>query len=279
MAYRRGNRRRTILLLLLLLLSAITLITLDERGDFGAIDTVRDAARDVLAPVQDAVSGVTDPIGDWFDRVVDANDLERENEELKRELAEARGDAAEGEAARNENEELRDLLDLRFVDDVPTVAAEVITASTGNFESTVQIDRGTDDGIAVGMPVVAGDGLVGQVSQASRRRATVLLISDSMSGVGARLIESQMPGVLVGQGNPDDLQLDFIDPEIEVADGELVVTSGVDDSKFPSGIPIGQVVSAERSGGALEQDITVEPLVDLRRLQFVRVMQWPVVGA
>lgn len=259
---------------MLLLLTAITLITLDERGDFGAIDTVRDAARDVLAPVQDAVSGVTDPIGDWFDGVVDARDLKQENEELKRELADARGDVSEGEAARRELEELRALFDLPGVGDIPTVAAEVITASVGNFESTVQIDRGTDDGVVVGMPVVAGDGLVGQVTQASRRRATVLLISDTSSGVGARLVESQIPGVVVGQGNPDELQLDFIDPEIEVADGELVVTSGVDDSRFPRGIPIGQVVSAERSEGALEQEITVEPLVDLRRLQFVRVLQW-----
>lgn len=275
MALQRGNRRRTILVLLLL--TAITLITLDQRGDgTGVIGVVRDEARDLLAPVQDAVRGVTDPIGDWFDGVLDASDLKQENEDLKRELAEARGQAAEGEAARLENEELRDQLDLEFVGDIPTVAAEVVTASTGNFESTVQIDRGTDNGVTAGMPVVTGDVLVGRVTQASRRRATVLLISDANSGVGARLSQSRVPGVLRGEGNPDELKLNFIDPEVEVRDGEQVVTSGVDNRTFPAGIPIGRVVRAERARGDLEQDIAVQPLVDLRRLQFVQVLRWPV---
>lgn len=278
MASQRGKRRRTILILLLL--TALTLITLDQRGDGeGVIGTVRGGARDLLAPVQDGLRGVTDPIGDWFDGVFDARALKQENEDLKRELAEARGEAVDGEADRLENEELRDILDLEFVGDIPTVTAEVVTASTGNFESTVQIDRGTDDGVTVDMPVVAGDGLVGRVSEASGRRATVMLISDANSGVGARLAESRIPGVLLGEGNPDELTLEFINPEVEIADGELVVTSGVQNSTFPADLPIGRVVDAERGRGDLQQEIVVQPLVDLRRLQFVKVLRWPTVGS
>lgn len=273
MAYQRKHRRRTILILLLL--TAITLITLDLRGEGGGlIGTTRDGARDVLAPVQDAVADVTRPIGNWFDGIFEGAELKDENADLERELSEVRGDLTRAEAVLRENESLRALLNLEFVGDIPTVSAEVVQMSTGNFESTVQIDRGTDDGIDVGMPVVGGDGLVGHVSQASRRRATVLLISDPSSGVGARLSESLAPGVLSGTGNTRELTLDFIDPEVEVEDGELVVTSGVDGSAYPAGLPIGRVVSAQRSRGALEQSITVQPLVDLDRLQFLMVLEW-----
>jgi rod shape-determining protein MreC len=276
-AYQQRNRRRTILVLLVL--TALTLITLDQRaGGGGVIGTVRDGARDVLAPVQDLVGGVTRPVGNWFEGIFEAGSLRDENAELRRELDEVRGRLARAEGVLRENEELRALLALDFVGDIPLVEAEVVNVSAGNFESTVQIDRGTNDGVAVGMPVVAGEGLVGRVSQASRRRSTVLLISDPSAGVGARLSESQRPGVLRGTGSARELRLDFIDPDVDVADGELVVTSGVDQSTYPAGIPIGRVVRAASGRGALQQEIAIQPLVDLERLRFLAVVRWPLVN-
>ena len=63
----------------------------------------------------------------------------------------------------------------------------MVAGSPGNFESTIAVDKGMDDGIVSGMPVVAGDGLVGRVVQASRKRATVLLLTDPNSGASVRL--------------------------------------------------------------------------------------------
>ncbi len=284
MAYSRGGRRRFILVVLLL--TAVTLITLDQRGGGGGVvGTVRNSARDALAPVQDAAAKVLRPIGDWFDGITSAGKLNRENERLKRELEEARGDATQSEADREENQRLREQLGLDWIGDIPTVAAEVVAQSVGNFESTVQIDRGTDHGVAVGMPVVAGDGLVGKVTHASAKRATVQLIIDASFGVGARLVDDRTAanaeGAIVvarGTGDPDEMHLDFVNTDVTVSELELVVTSGIDESIFPSNLPIGRVTRARQQPGEGQQLVLVEPLVDFRRLQFVQVLQWPLVN-
>lgn len=284
MAYSRGGRRRFILVVLLL--TAVTLITLDQRGGGeGIVGTVRNSARDALAPVQDAAAKVLRPIGDWFDGITSAGKLNRENERLKRDLEAARGEATQSEADREENQRLREQLGLNWIGDIPTVPAEVVAQSVGNFESTVQINRGTENGVAIGMPVVAGDGLVGKVTQASAKRATVQLIIDASFGVGARLVDDRTAanaqGAIVvarGTGNPDEMRLDFVNTDVTVSELELVVTSGIDESIFPSNLPIGRVTRAQPQPAEGQQRVLVEPLVDFRRLQFVQVLQWPLVN-
>ena len=76
------------------------------------------------------------------------------------------------------------------------------------------------------MPVVTGDGLVGRIVQASRRRATVLLLTDPNSGVAVRLEKSGGTGVASGRAGSNLLRLDFVRPEFKVKQGELVFTGG-----------------------------------------------------
>ena len=88
--YRRTSRRRSVLILLVL--TSITLITIDARSNGGGVTrTVRDAARDTMAPVQSAVDDVLSPVADWFDGVAQSGNLKDENRTLRRELAQARG--------------------------------------------------------------------------------------------------------------------------------------------------------------------------------------------
>jgi rod shape-determining protein MreC len=166
------------------------------------------------------------------------------------------------------------VLDLEFARDIPAVAARVVSASTSNFEMTMEIDRGRDDGVARGMPVVSGAGLVGRVVDASRTRATVLLVTDPTSNVGVRLASTGEVGVAVGRGWGSSLQVDYIDTDVEVAKGEVMVTSGLQQSVFPPQIPVGRVVAATSAPGALQQDVTIDPVVEMRRLSFVKVLQW-----
>lgn len=259
-------------MLILLILTSITLITVDARGNNGGVTrTVRDQARDAIAPVQEAVDDILSPVADWFDGVTQSADLKQENRVLRRQLAEARGEAALSRGARRQIRELRRLAELPYAPDAPGVTAQVIAGSPGNFESTIAVDKGSDAGIATGMPVVTGDGLVGRVVQASGKRATVLLLTDPGSGVFVRLEHSGGTGVASGRAGSDLLRLDFVKPEFKVKPGELVFTAA--DSRYPADIPVGRVVSVKKAPGAIEQTILLQPLADIGRASVVKVLQ------
>jgi rod shape-determining protein MreC len=268
--YQRGNRRRTVLALILL--TAVTLITLDVRGS-GPISALRGDAHDILGPVADVVDTVFSPVGDWIDGVTRASSLKAENARLKRQLDEARGQGARARAATEENKELKQLLDLPFVEDADSIAAPVIEGAPSNFEFTVQIGKGSSDGVAVDLPVVTGAGLAGRVLAVSRDRATVLLLKDPESGVGVKIEKSGTTAVAKGRGDSSTLRLDFVDPNAEVTKGEIVYTSGQQNSPFPAAIPVGTVSKVTKTRGDLQQDVLVKPLVDFSRLDYVKVLR------
>jgi rod shape-determining protein MreC len=269
-AYQPGIRRRTILVMIGV--TVVALITLDVRGS-GSISTVRDGARDIVNPITGAIDTVVSPVGDWIDGVTSAASLKDENARLRRRLDDARGQEAAARAATEENKELKRLLDLAFVDDANSIAAQVVEGAPSNFEFTVQIGKGSTDGVAVDMPVVTGAGLVGSVRAVSRDRATVVLLQDPASGVGVQIEKSGTNAVAKGRGDAGAVRLDFVDAGAEVAQGEIVYTSGQQDSRFPGGIPVGTVSKVTRTRGDLEQDVLVEPLVNFSRLDYVKVLR------
>jgi rod shape-determining protein MreC len=269
-AYQPGSRRRTILALLVV--TAVALITLDVSGS-GPISTVRGRARDVVHPITGAIDTVVSPVGDWIDGVTSAASLKDENARLRRRLDDARGQEAAARAATEENRELKKLLDLPFVDEANSIAAQVVDGAPSNFEHTVRIGKGSSDGAAVDMPVVTGAGLVGSVRAVSRDQATVLLLQDPASGVGVQIEKSGTNAVAKGRGAGSAVRLDFVDPAAEVAQGQLVYTSGQQDSRFPGGIPVGTVRAVSKTRGDLQQDVLVEPSVDFSRLDYVKVLR------
>jgi rod shape-determining protein MreC len=270
---RRAVRPRFILLLLVL--TAVTLLTLDQRGTgSGVINSVRGGVRDAFAPVRDAADGVFRPVGNFFEGVVHFGDLKAENARLREQNEALRGQALQAQDAERVRQALLDQQDLTFVGDIPKVRARVVSTAASNFELTVEIDRGTSNGVIKGMPVVGGAGLVGRIIEVSRHRATVLLLTDQMSSVGVRLSASGDVGVATGRGPHAPLRVDLISPGTNVAKDEVVVTSGLQQSIFPPGIPVGRVLEAHTAPGALQQEVTIAPAVDVNRLEFLTVLQW-----
>ena len=268
--YRRSARPRFILVLLVL--TSVTLLTLDERG-VAVIDVAKDSVRDAFAPIRSATDTVMAPVGDLIGGIVHYGDLESENGRLRRENEELRGRVMRSEDANRENEALRDQLDLEFVGDIPTVTARVVLRTPSNHELSLVINRGRDHGIADGMPVVTGAGLVGRVTNTSSTTSTVLLLRDRGVAVGVRLASGDV-GVAAGAGARNPLRVDGIEPETRVTEGEVVVTSGLQQSLYPPNIPVGVVEEARRERGELQKFVTVEPAVDMDRLSFVSVLQW-----
>lgn len=269
---RRGGRSR--FTLVFLILTSITVITLDFRGDGeGLVASVRDGAADALAPVRDAAAGVLEPAGDALAGITGYGELEDENTALRARIAELEGSTLRDEGAEQELAEARSLLGIDFAADVPRLAARVISTPISNFEQTVELDQGSDDGVAVDMPVVNGAGLVGRVIHVSGSRSIVRLVTDPASAVGVRLARSSEVAVAEGEGPADLLSLSFVAPDADVSVLELVVTSGLDGSIFPPGIPVGRVAMAEPAPGPLERRVEVRPVSDLTHLRLVSVLQ------
>ena len=271
--YRRSTRSRYTLLLLVL--TAITLLTLDARGSTSRVfDKLKNAASDAFAPVQRSTSDALQPVGDFFSGALHYGDLKKENARLREQVQEQQASVVQAAEAEREAQSLKDIQKLDFVGDIPTVSASVVTTSTSNFDLTVEIDRGTDAGVAVGMPVVAANGLIGRVTQVSHVRATVLLVTDPGSNVGVRVVSSGEVAVAGGNGPGRPLRLDLVDNKTTVAKGDNIVTSGLQGGRYPAGLPVGRVSSVVAAPGAIQPDVEVDPIVDLHRLEFVKVLQW-----
>lgn len=268
---RAGPSRLT---LVFLILTSITVITLDFRGGGeGLIASVRDGAAGVLAPVRDVGVGVLEPVGDALSGVTGYGELEDENAVLRARIAELEGSVLRDEGAEGELAEARALLDLDFGRELPRVDARVISTPVSNFEQTIELDQGRDDGVDIDMPVVSGAGLVGRVIHVSASRSTVRLVTDPASAVGVRLARSAEVAVAEGEGPERLLSLSFVDPAADVSILELVVTSGLNDSVFPPGIPVGRVAVADSAPGRLERRVEVRPVADPAQLRFVSVLR------
>ena len=271
--YRRTARPRFVLLLLVL--SALTLVTIDTRaGGSGVIGQIRAKAHDAFAPVQDATHSALRPVGNFFTGVVHYGELKSENARLRDELAKVRGQQLQAADAQRELQLLLDQQHLDFVGNIPTVAAQVVDTSSSNFELSVQVNRGTSSGVAAGMPVVAAAGLVGRVVEVSAKRATVLLLTDPTFSVGVRLTANGDTGVANGRGRDNPMTIDLVPPNTRLNHGDLLLTSGLQLERFPKGIPVGRVDAVKQQPGALQEDVTMNPIVDLSRLEFVQVLQW-----
>jgi rod shape-determining protein MreC len=151
------------------------------------------------------------------------------------------------------------------------IAATVVGREISPFLQYIIIDKGTEDGIRYGMPVVTQQGLVGHIDAVIAGAARVKLITDSTSVVNVRLqsagIEAQLLGSLTGE-----VSLDMISLDAAVESGDVILTSGLG-GNYPPNIFVGQVLSTQRRENALFQTASVQPIVDFASINAVLVIQ------
>ena len=158
------------------------------------------------------------------------------------------------------------------------MSARVVGTSASSLELTAELNKGTSAGVARGMPVVAGAGLVGRVVAVSKLRSVVVLLTDPNSNVGIRLASTGDTGVARGNGPSRTLSVELLEGGSQAQVGEPVVTSGLQQSIFPPGIPVGLVQSKGYEEGPERKGVTLAPVVDMARLTFVKVLIWPGTG-
>jgi rod shape-determining protein MreC len=258
----------------LLLLTALVLISVDFRSESGSpLSTVRGVVLDVLGPVRSLANWVFSPVGNAWNGIMSYDELEDENARLRAKLVESRSSVLQVGEIERERLELLGLLGAIDTEaNIPRVTARVIDAPVSNFERTVEVDRGSRDGVEVGMPVESGAGLIGRVTEVSSTRSRVELLTDPNFDVGIRMVRSGDTGNASGRGAGNDLDVTFIELTTLVLPGETVVTSGLDGSRYPEGLLVGTVVDVQPNAVQDTQDITVHPAAELERLRWVSVI-------
>jgi rod shape-determining protein MreC len=224
-----------------------------------------------LVSAQDWFSSRTQAIQEFLAAPADLLTLRTRNAELQAEVSQLQTQVIDLQQRVNETEILAALVDFSRASPESTYkAASVIGRDPSPFLHYVIINRGSNDGIERGMPVVTNEGLAGRIDAVISDAARVQLVTDAASAVNVHLKNANTDALLIGSVT-GDVSLDLISQDASVSAGDIVLTSGLGGG-FPPDLILGQIVNVRKLPAELFQQATVQPAVDFRRLQIVLVI-------
>jgi rod shape-determining protein MreC len=244
------------------------LIVTSQTGLLAPLEGIAAVPLNILSGILNRVAlGITNGAED----LTELQTLRERNADLEDALAQFQSELVELREIASDYQRLAELLDYTSTaSNQEFLAADVINVDTSGFLRTITINRGTRDGLAVGMPVVTRQGLVGRIAQVSASAARVLLVSDPSSAVSARLQTTRVEGSVVGQLS-GTLRMTFIPLGQTIQEGDLVITSGLG-GNFPPDIVIGQVTSIRQFEFELYQEAEIRSLNNFDTLEIVLVI-------
>ncbi len=252
-----------------LLAIALLVAVLALLGAIGWTATLEDTASDALNPVQRAFRRVAEPISSLLTDLDDFGRLNSENRALRSRIEQLE---AENARLREEQIQVRNrqaLLEVQAETRAATLTANIITRDLTGLRTIIGIDRGGNDGLREGQPVLAGGGaLIGQVIEVRARTAFVRLITDPDSAV--RVLHQQSRSEVVATGDTLGNLEARIPWTSEVELGQVFVTSGLD-GEFPQGVPVGRVSAAQGTVQDAFREVVLEPIAPLSLLEQVLV--------
>jgi len=235
-----------------------------------------------FSPVSNQFTGGLVSIQEWFatrSQAIqeflaaprDIVSLRTRNAELEAQVSQLQTEVINLQQRVNETEILAALVDFsRANPESSYKAASVIGRDPSPFLHYVIINRGSNDGIERGMPVVTNEGLVGRIDAVIADAARVQLITDPASSVNIHLKNANTDALLIGSVT-GDVSLDLISQDVTVDSGDLILTSGLGGG-FPADLIVGQVVNVRKLPAELFQQATIQPAVDFSRLQIVLII-------
>ncbi len=271
----RSARRNAVAYIAVLVLSVLLLA-------LSSNPLVRDIQHGVafaFKPFSAAVDGIAADVRSIITTIVEIDQLRHENQALKIENDQLEAEARAAEELRRENEQLTALLQLRNGLEYQTTAAAVIARESNEVRRTVVIDRGADDGLAVGDIVITrGGALAGRIVEVGSSFAHIALISDSTSTVIGQLSAAGVTGKVTGTGQErGELVMADVDATATVTEGEEVFTAGIElgggiRSPYPKGLLIGRVVDVLHDPNEVVQTVFLEPAAPLDRLEYLLII-------
>lgn len=252
-----------------LLVVSFLLATFDVRAEGEGVGSVlRDGTQSLFAPIQRMATTVTRPVVSFIDGIAEVATLRDENDRLQSRVTELETLVQDAEGLQRRLEELEKINDLEPPGELAAITARIWSNGSSDFDHVRFIDRGSDDGVLKGHPVVDENGLVGRIDMVGDNWARVRLVTDPLLGVGVRDRATNETGWVSGQGTRP-LKLEMFSSGESVAAGDQIVTDG---SRFPPDILVGVVLRSADSEAGFSLVTEVKPAVETSRLDFVKVL-------
>ena len=251
-----------------------TLIIVTVYVTGGVVAGAKSAAHAVVYPFSWAADFVARPVGHMVAGMVNYSDLSAQNQQLRYLLGQATLRADENSSAVRQLRQLSQALHVPVASSLGTVIAQVTVISPTNFSATVTIDKGQNEGIMDGMPVVGDGGLIGRIIATAAHSSTVRLLTDTGSVIGATFGNGLTSVLISGQGLNNPLSVTQIPVTAALGVGSLLSTNGLQGGLFPPGLPVGRVTKLLINPGASSYSVSLAPTANLNNLAYVDVVLW-----
>jgi len=248
----------------LLLFSLLSLALLIGDARFKYLETLRRIASVVVYPLQrvaSAPASIARRAGEFF---VTNSALRADNARLSRQDIENAVKLQLLVSLQAENAHLRDLLGARARVDAKYTFAEVLYTARDPFTRKMIIDKGLQNDVLSGQPVIDSSGVIGQVTRVYPWLSEVTLITDKGHSVPVQNVRNGLRAILAGTGNDGVVELRFVPLNADFQNGDKLVTSGID-GVYPPGLPVAEITNVERNSGYPFSRISCRPAGGINR--------------
>jgi rod shape-determining protein MreC len=250
-------------------LLAILLMVLDAR--FRYAEPLREALALVSYPLQSAAIApvrAAEAVVDYFRSKIQ---LEKDNDSLRARALQSAKDLMTLEALTAENAQLRRLIDARERLPRSATFAEIQYAGRDAFSRKVIVDKGSSDGLQMGLAVIDDIGVIGQVTRVHTMLSEITLVTDKDHAIPVQVARNGLRAVAFGTGDGATMDLRFMAANADVQNGDTLVTSGIDGT-YPPGLPVARVSRIERDAAYAFAKITCVPAAGADRHRQVLVL-------
>ena len=248
---------------------SITMMVLDHRG--GYMEQTRSWLQTAMTPLYSVVE-MPFHAWDWLTgSFTDRDALRAENAKLNDELRAARVKLLRFDAMTEENRRLRAIRNASQGIGERTLIAEIVRIDVDAYRHRARINKGSEDGVFKGQPVLDAFGIVGQVTQVDRVGAEIIMISDNEHAIPVQVNRNGIRSIAVGTGDIHRLSLPFLTIESDVKPDDLLVSSGLD-GIFPAGYPVAQITKVQRDPAETFAVVEARPLAQLDRSREVLLL-------
>jgi len=251
------------------LICSAALIFFDHK--MASFETARGYLQTLVSPLQYMANAPKQAMTWASENIVTRRQLMSENKDYREQELFFHEQTLQLSIVRQENERLRSLLSSPVRGGIKKMFAEILSVDSDPYSHQVVINRGTNDGVYEGQPVLDEKGIVGQILHVGASSSRVILISDISHAIPVRVQRNGLRLIASGSGQIDRLIHNFVPHSADVKKGDLLVTSGLG-GKYPEGYPVSRVVLVRTDESREFSTIYSQPVAQIDRLRYMLLL-------